>query len=638
MEEKEKTQEELLSEVSELRQQLDALKEQLSGKQYDNGEAIRKLPFVKTVSDIASQFIAVSDIDDGITTSLEKIGRTSGADRAYVFLVSKDGATMSNTHEWVRAGVSPEKDNLRDLPVETFAWSMARLRNGETIHVEDVAALPEEAFTERDIFQAQHIKSLLIFPMEAGRQFLGFMGLDNVKETGKWGDEPFELLKVSAKIVGDALLRSRMDRTLLEQTRALGERVKELNCLLGISQIFENTKLSIGETVQEVVNLIPRSWRCPEVTCARIILMDKEYRTPNFKETRWKQASEIKIYGESRGMVEVYYLEEESEKDEGVFLKEERRLIDGVARVLGRLSERKQAEKELRESEAEIRALLNAIPDLKFRIDRTGTFLEFIPAKESEPALPASEFLGKRVFDVLPAGIAEQTMLRMERALETGNIQLFEYRLPTPFPDGNLRDYEARLVASGEDEVIAIVRDITEKKKAEDRLRMLATMDSLTEVLNRRSGLLLLRKQLQFSKRNNAELSICYVDINDLKEINDTYGHREGDEVLRGVARILKEEVRESDAVCRLGGDEFLIILPQCSLDKAGEVWFRIAARLKALNAIKMNPYKISLSHGFADFEPANPSSIDEMLIVADFEMYKDKRSILGDNQPPKNP
>jgi diguanylate cyclase (GGDEF)-like protein len=167
---------------------------------------------------------------------------------------------------------------------------------------------------------------------------------------------------------------------------------------------------------------------------------------------------------------------------------------------------------------------------------------------------------------------------------------------------------------------------------------MLATMDSLTEVLNRRSGLLLLRKELQFSKRNNTELSICYTDINNLKEINDTFGHREGDEVLRVVARILKEEVRESDSVCRLGGDEFLIILPQCPVDKAEEVWIRIAARLKALNAIKMNPYKISLSHGFAEYEPNNPSSLDEMLIVADFEMYKDKRSSAEDQQPPPRP
>jgi diguanylate cyclase (GGDEF)-like protein/PAS domain S-box-containing protein len=610
----------------------------LSNKKPDEDKAMRKLQFVKTVSDISSRFIAVSDIDTAISASLEDIGQTAGADRVYVFLVSGDGTMMSNTHEWVRAGVTPEKDNLQDLPLDSFPWAISRLQHGQIIHVDDVSAMPDEAAAEKKSFEAQDIKSLLIFPMESRGQFLGFMGLDNVKETGKWSKEHFELLRISAKIVSDALLHNKMDVLLMKQTNAMGERVKELNCLFGITQLFEKKEISLEEVLQETVNLIKRSWQYPKETCARILLNEREYTTENFGETEWKQMSDIMIYGECRGIVEVFYCGEVTKDGEIPFLKEERALLVTIAGLIGRYCERRESEEALLESEAKNRALLNAIPDMKFRIDRRGTFLEFIPAKESEPILSPNEFLGKKVFEILPAAIAEQTMLRVEQALKTGNIQVFEYRLPTPFPDGNIRDFEARLVACGKDEVLAIVRDITEKKSAEDRLRILATMDSLTEVLNRRSGLLLLRKELQFSKRNNTALSICYTDINNLKEINDTFGHREGDEVLRIVARILKEEVRESDSICRLGGDEFLIILPQCPLDKAEEVWMRVAARLKALNAIKMNPYKISLSHGFAEYEPNNPSSLDEMLIVADFEMYKDKRTNTEEQPPQKNP
>ncbi len=637
MKDKEKTKEQLLSEVSELRQQLKHQQEAFSESRRKEAGAMRRLQFANTVCNVSSRFVEAGDIEIAITASLEDIGKTADADRVYIFLLSGDGTSMSNTHEWVKEGVSSEKENLQDLSVKTFPWSMGTLRKGKTLHVEDVSALPEEAAAEKQILQAQDIKSLLIFPMESGGEFLGFMGLDNIRHTGEWSESNFELLKISAKIVSDALFHNRMDRILIEKTHAMGERVKELNCLFGITQLFERKELSLEEVLQHTVDLIKKSWHYPERTCARILLDGKEYITKGFGETEWQQMSDIMIYGECRGLVEVFYCAKKGEEGEIPFLKEERTLLDTIAGLIGRYCERRQSEKALLESEAKNRALITAIPDMKFRIDSKGTFLEFIASKESAPIVAAKEFLGKKVAEILPNGIAETTLLHVENALKKGNTEVFEYRLPVPYPDGNIHDFEARLVACGEDEVLAIVRDITEKKRAEDKLRMLATMDSLTEVLNRRSGLLLLRKELQFSKRNKTALSICYIDVNNLKKINDTYGHREGDEVLRAVARIFKDEVRESDSICRLGGDEFLIILPQCPLDKAGDVWLRIAARLKAVNAIKMNPYKISLSHGFAEYDPHNPSSIDEMLIVADFEMYKDKRSIADDQQQAPN-
>lgn len=627
MKDREKIAEQAFSEVSELRQRMEQTQSELAESRSKEAETMRRLQFANTVCDVSARFIEGGEFETAILASLEDMGKATSADRAYIFLLSDDGITMSNTHEWVKTGVSREKENLQNLPVASFPWSLSRIRQGKTVHVEDVLLLGEEASAEREILQAQNIKSLLIFPMESRGELLGFMGLDNVEEARKWCREHFELLKICAKIVSDALFHNRMDMVLKEKTKAMGERVKELNCLFGITQLFDRKEIFLEDVLQQTVNLIKNSWQYPERTCARILLDEKEYTTEGFGETEDSQTSDIMIYGQCRGMVEVFYCGETARDSKVPFLKEEEELLHTVAGLIGRYCERRESEKALLESEAKNRALINAIPDMKFRIDRKGTFVEFIPSKESEPILPADEFLGKNVKEIMPAGIAQQTLLHVERALKTRKIEVFEYRLPAPYPDGNLRDFEARVVASGVDEVVAIVRDITEKKRAEERLRVLATMDSLTEVLNRRSGLLLLRKQLQFAKRNTYGLSICYIDVNNLKEINDTYGHREGDEVLRSVAKILADEIRESDAVCRLGGDEFLIILPQCSIVKAEEVWIRINARLKAMNAIKMNPYKIKLSHGFAEFDPDSPSSIDEMLIVADYEMYKDKRS-----------
>jgi len=115
-------------------------------------------------------------------------------------------------------------------------------------------------------------------------------------------------------------------------------------------------------------------------------------------------------------------------------------------------------------------ALLNAVPDLMLVISKDGAFLSFNNAKDVPPALPPSEFLGKNIRAVMPAEFAQKAMHYINKAKQTGETQIFEYQLPVPLPNGNMRDYEARIVSSGKDEVLALVRDITERKKFEEEL------------------------------------------------------------------------------------------------------------------------------------------------------------------------
>ncbi|HEY9744158.1 MAG TPA: PAS domain S-box protein [Coleofasciculaceae cyanobacterium] len=144
-----------------------------------------------------------------------------------------------------------------------------------------------------------------------------------------------------------------------------------------------------------------------------------------------------------------------------------------LARVAGvrDITARQQAENSLRQSEARNRALLNAIPDLIFRFSRDGTYLDCHAEKASDLLTPASELIGKKLHEVVPAPVAELYMRHIEQALSTGFTQTHEYSLPI---DGNLRYWESRLVVCGEDEVLAIVRDITERKQAEEE-RLLTT-------------------------------------------------------------------------------------------------------------------------------------------------------------------
>jgi hypothetical protein len=126
----------------------------------------------------------------------------------------------------------------------------------------------------------------------------------------------------------------------------LSERVKEIGCLYSVIDLLSNKKYSSDqEKLHDIVKLIPTGWQYPEDTCVQILLEGKEYKTDNFKETPWRQTSEILVNGEPKGILAVSYLQEKPAKDEGPFYMEERTLIDVIAKFLGEMIELKLLKK-----------------------------------------------------------------------------------------------------------------------------------------------------------------------------------------------------------------------------------------------------------------------------------------------------
>jgi len=161
-------------------------------------------------------------------------------------------------------------------------------------------------------------------------------------------------------------------------------------------------------------------------------------------------------------------------------------------------------------------------------------------------------------------------------------------------------------------------------EQANSRLKYQANNDLLTETINRRGCFNLLEAATSKHREDGLNFTICYFDIDKLKFVNDNLGHDEGDKMIKIIVRTVKSTIREEDCLCRIGGDEFIIIFADLDKDAAEKIVGRIDDRMEEVNQAKMLPYKLSISKGLVQYN--NKMTIDEMIALADAKMYKDKR------------
>ncbi len=162
--------------------------------------------------------VTISEIDSAIQLALLRIGQFLNADRAYIFEIKNDGATMNNTHEWCNEGIIPEIGNLQDIPCAMLPKWMEKLNNHESIIIQSVNDLPESWSAERAILEPQGIKSLVVIPMLVENVLVGFVGLDSVKNSITYNTAEINILKVWSSLLSSLVNNQRTDR-LLEQTR-----------------------------------------------------------------------------------------------------------------------------------------------------------------------------------------------------------------------------------------------------------------------------------------------------------------------------------------------------------------------------------------------------------------------------------
>ncbi len=281
------------------------------------------------------------------------------------------------------------------------------------------------------------------------------------------------------------------------------------------------------------------------------------------------------------------------------------------------ITEYKKAYGLLKESEQIKTSIIEASPDIIIRFDGEGTYLDILSGSDDLIYRPKKEMLGKDIYQVLPYDLAVKYHKAIHRATSSGELQIIEYAIETP---AGVFEREARINPSTENEVIAFIRDITDQKKFEEKLKFLSMHDQLTGLHNRAY----FEEEIsRLEKSREYPIALISVDLDDLKLVNDSLGHDAGDRLLAASAEIIKKSVRGSDLLARVGGDEFVAILPRTSQAEAEEVAARIRKNVEKYN-LANEELPLGLSVGLAT-ACNNSVSLHSVFKQADDYMYRDK-------------
>jgi diguanylate cyclase (GGDEF)-like protein len=174
------------------------------------------------------------------------------------------------------------------------------------------------------------------------------------------------------------------------------------------------------------------------------------------------------------------------------------------------------------------------------------------------------------------------------------------------------------------------VAQAIERKRMEQEIRSLSLTDELTGLYNRRGFTLLAEQEMKLAHRIKRSMLLFFGDVDNLKTINDSLGHTHGDLALKEVSTILKKIFREADIPARIGGDEFVVLAVDASVESADILTNRLQASLERRNQQGDQPYQLTLSMGIARYDPEAPCTVSELIAQADDLMYRQKQTRKG--------
>lgn len=307
--------------------------------------------------------------------------------------------------------------------------------------------------------------------------------------------------------------------------------------------------------------------------------------------------------------------------------------LGGIIGILKDITQRLRAEEEIEQLRQFSESTVQTMTEGLVLTDAEGRFTFVNPAAAKMLGYTPSEMVEQEVLSFIPKD-QHAIVRRADEKRAKGVAD--RYELDFLHKDGSRRT----LLVSGGPRIqgasfagtMAVLTDITERKRMEEEIKALSLRDELTTLYNRRGFMTLADQQLKMATRLKKKVVLLYLDVDNLKRINDTGGHKTGDRALVEIAFILKKSFRESDIVGRLGGDEFSVLAMETTRINAEVLTKRIEEKLEMFNSRSSAEagFTLAVSVGAFTRDPEYPTSVEEMLSRADLLMYEQKRAKKG--------
>ncbi|MDO9534508.1 MAG: diguanylate cyclase [Bacillota bacterium] len=627
-----------------------------------------QIKFEKKLAEISARFatITAAQLDEGIDYALQHSGAFFNTDRSYVFQFSSDGGMMDNTHEWCSEGIQPQIDNLQGIPSDDMPWWMEKLLRIETINISCVDDLPPQAAAEKELLQSQSIQSVLVLPIIFNKKLMGFIGFDSVREKHNWNEDQISLLKVLSELISFALQKSQAEEALRERealqrilirlaTGFVNEPLETIDtainraletigkfacvdrvyifsfdytnreatnthewCAEGISSEINNIQGVPFELLNDFLKMLRKG---EIVSIPKVAMMPEDYTLRTVLEQQGIQS--LILFPMMYGSECLGFVGYDAVRNVRVFQETEIILLKVMAELLANTVVRRRTEKIFREREERFRQISEFSPLPLSIFDRDGKYeylnpkfvevfgytLDDIPSRKKwfELAYPDSLYRKK----------VEETWIN---DINNSGDKVRPKNFRVTCKDGTQKEILFRLVLMENGKHLIIYEDITERKRYEKQLKYLSMHDQLTGLYNRAY----LEDELnRLSKSREYPITIISTDLDGLKLINDTLGHDKGDKLLKACTKVLKQSLRCSDILIRVGGDEFVAILPKTALKSGEEIADRIRTQVDLYNS-KNTELPLSLSIGIAASENENVSLRDTFKESDDL-MYREK-------------
>ena len=293
----------------------------------------------------------------------------------------------------------------------------------------------------------------------------------------------------------------------------------------------------------------------------------------------------------------------------------------------------KQVKTELEKSQAQLQSIIHNVMDGIITINESGEIQGFNPAAEQIFGYSHQEAMGRNLSMLMPEPDRSAHHHYIEHYVQTGQARILGVRgreVTAVRKNGERFPMElsaSEMVLAGQRYFIGIVRDITERKRTEQKIAHLAHYDYLTDLPNRALFSDALEHSISLAKRNNYKLAVLFLDLDGFKKVNDTLGHDAGDVLLLGVSKRLKQTIRASDTVARVGGDEFVFVLNDIGThESAASIANKIIAALSEPFKLGEQVSRVGASIGISIY-PDDAEQTDTLIKQADEAMYLAKQS-----------